>query len=379
MTMLALAGLVGVSRQAMSGYEHGQLSPQPDNVHRMAAILDVPVPFFSLPAREESATPTFFRSLVAATKTSRIAAERRLAWVGDIVAELEEFVAFPDVAVPELADGRVPLGMAEVEDAATELRRAWMLADGPIHDVVALAESNGAIVTRAEAESSAIDAFSARLMTGSRPCIFLGAEKGSAARSRFDASHEIGHMAIHRRVTRSQLNTPTELKRIESEANAFASAFLLPAAMFAEDLYVPTLDGMRAIKPKWRVSIAAMLHRASALDMVSESHARQMWISLSRRGWRRLEPGDETVPLEQPTAMAHAFELVVGSGLRTAGQFVDRLSLSQAEVQRLASLPETVFDHMPTPVRLREVTLRSATPARPGQVVPFPKPDPVGD
>ena len=85
-------------------------------------------------------------------------------------------------------------------------------------------------------------------------------------------------MVMHQSVTRSQVATLAEFKVIESEADAFASAFLLPPGPFAEDLYAPTLDGMRMLKPKWKTSIAAMVHRASDLAFVSESQARRLWI-----------------------------------------------------------------------------------------------------
>lgn len=372
LTLVALAQMVGVTRQAMSAYEHGELSPQPDNVHRMAAILDMPLTFFTMAAREEDESPTFFRSLAGATKTVRVAAERRLAWVGDILSTLEAYVSFPDQAVPELADGRAPLARPTIEDAATALRKAWALNQDPVHDVVAIAESNGVIVTRAEAESASIDAFSKRIGGERRPCIFLGTEKGSAARSRFDAAHELAHMSIHRRVPRNQLNTPAELKRIEIEANAFASAFLMPAESFADDLYLPTLDRMRAIKPKWRVSIAAMLHRAADLEIINEQHATRMWVSLSRRGWKRWEPGDDLMPLERPTALARAFELVLESGVQSAGQILERVPLSRREIEQLASLPPDMLGPEPARVRLRAPdSTPSSAPSEPGRLVPF--------
>jgi Zn-dependent peptidase ImmA (M78 family) len=280
------------------------------------------------------------------------------------------------VAIPELAEGRAPLARSAIEDAATALRSAWALDDAPIHDVVALAESNGAIVTRAEAESAAIDAFSKRIGGAGRPCIFLGTEKGSAARSRFDASHELGHQALHRNVPKRQLMTPAELKRIESEANAFAAAFLMPAASFADDLYLPTLDRMRAIKPRWRVSIAAMLHRASDLDIISDQHATRMWISLSRRGWKRQEPGDDVMPLERPTALARAFELVLEAGVQSAGQILERLSLSRREVEQLASLSTDMLGPEPARVRLRGPESEPSQPASEvGQLLPFRRPN----
>ncbi len=80
------------------------------------------------------------------------------------------------------------------------------------------------------------------------------------------------------------------------------------------------------------------------------------------------------MPLEQPSAMARAFELVVESGMRSTGQLVERLCLSPAEVGRLASLPADVFGEAPAPVRMRDSNSNAAKPSGPGQLVPFRRP-----
>jgi Zn-dependent peptidase ImmA (M78 family) len=373
--IVTLADLVGVSRQTISAYEHGELSPQPENLYRIASVLNMPVGFFSLPPRGEDDAPTFYRSLAGASKTSRLAADRRLLWVGDIVARLADYVTFPAVQFPVLVDrGRMPLSDEAIEEAASGLRAEWGLGDGPIHNTVSLIESKGGFVTRGEAESAAIDAFSKWLPGAERPCVFLGNEKGSRARSRFDAAHETGHMVMHRAVPKTQVAIPAELSVLEAEANAFASAFLLPAESFAEDLLIPTVDGMRALKPKWKVSVAAMLHRSADLKIVDENAARRQWISLARRGWRRAEPGDDMIPSEHPTALTRAFELIVDAGLQSPAQMLDRLNLNPRDVQRFASLPPEFLADDVAPVRLLDHARERSTigeSADGGDVVPF--------
>jgi Zn-dependent peptidase ImmA (M78 family)/transcriptional regulator with XRE-family HTH domain len=374
MSIVTLAELAGLSRQMISGYEHGDTTPQPESLYRLAAVLDMPASFFSLPARESDDSPTFFRSLQGATKSSRLAAEHRLSWVADIATELSAYVSFPAVAFPTVVlRGSTPLDARTIEQAATTLRIAWMLGDGPIANVVSLIEGKGGIVTRSEAESEAIDAFSKWLPSIDRPCIFLGIEKGSRARSRFDAAHEIGHMVMHRHVRRTQVATPAELTVLEAEAHSFASAFLLPAESFADDLYFPTVDGMLALKPKWKVSVAAMLKRATDLGIFDEGHARRMWMSLSRRGWRKGEPGDETIGAENPTALPRAFELVVQAGIRSATEMVEMMPFGVRDVVRHASLPDAFLD-LNAPVRLIDRTPPREAVAS-GQVLPFRRPD----
>ncbi|MBK8210507.1 MAG: ImmA/IrrE family metallo-endopeptidase [Rhodospirillales bacterium] len=52
---------------------------------------------------------------------------------------------------------------------------------------------------------------------GGHPFIFLGADKQSAARSRFDAAHELGHLILHRGVAEEDLEA--DLNRFEREAH----------------------------------------------------------------------------------------------------------------------------------------------------------------
>lgn len=340
LTKVQLAEMVGLTAGAITGYENGSLSPRPENRLRLAAVLDKPVTFFGLPARAADDKPTFYRSLSAASKRDRLAASLRLAWMGDIVRCMEQYVELPDNAFPTLVHRRGVLEDWAIEDAAIELRRRWEIGDGPVHNVVALVELKGGVVARAEAESAFIDAFS-KIEDG-RPCILLGNEKGSATRSRFDAAHEVGHMVIHSDVTTKQVASPADLKEIEREANAFASAFLMPAAAFIDDLHIPTLERMRALKPKWKVSVAAMLRRSRSLGIVSEANAERMWVSLSRRGWRRTEPDDEIVPLERPALIAKAFQIVVDGGYAFPLELLDGTHHSVSDVLRYSSLMVTL-------------------------------------
>lgn len=372
MSMTTLADLVGLARQSISAYEHGELTPQSENLHRIASVLNMPVLFFVQPARLGDDRPVFFRSLAGATKSARLAAERRLAWIGDIVERMSAFVDFPALDFPALVDRKdAVLDSRVIEDVAIELRREWDLGDQPIHDTVTLIEQHGGIVTRSEAESASIDAFSSQLTTGRRPGVFLGNEKGSAVRSRFDACHEIGHMVMHQGVSRTQVASTSTLKALEAEANAFASAFLLPASSFAEDLYAPTLDGMRVLKPKWKASIAAMVHRASDLRIISDAQAHRLWINRSARKWNRVEPGDDVMPFEEPSLLRQAFALVVENHIQSASQLLDSLPFSRDDVRKLASLPDDFLGPDIPVLRLRDQRSPLARPEGSGTVIPF--------
>jgi len=201
---ITLAELVGTSPQAIYQYQSGKVNPPPDKLFVIASKLSLPVDFFLQPARPmEPDRVVFYRSQAATTAGSRNKAEARLDWLGDLVTYLRQFVEYPIVDVPDLHEEAaaqpvtMPLPAGYVEIAAMKVRMAWGIDDGPIPNVLSLVEGHGAVGTRGIMETLTIDAFSTRLKPDQRPCLFLGADKDSAARSRFDVAHELGHAVLH--------------------------------------------------------------------------------------------------------------------------------------------------------------------------------------
>ncbi len=117
-----------------------------------------------------------------------------------------------------------------------------------------------------------------------RPPLVLLNSTHAADRVRFTLAHEIGHLVMHR--------FPTD--DMETEANAFASAFLMPAAEIKQSFRGRriTLELLASLKPEWKVAMQALLMRASGLGLVSPNQARYLWQQISARGWRTSEPAE---------------------------------------------------------------------------------------
>jgi len=126
--------------------------------------------------------------------------------------------------------------------------------------VIRLVENPGGIVARDKLGAESLDGLSRTPVSSGRPLILIGTDKGSAVRWRFDVAHEIGHVLLHSRLQVSALRSE-DLKLVERQAHRFAGAFLLPLDTFAEDCFAASLDVMRSLKPKWKVSIATMIVR----------------------------------------------------------------------------------------------------------------------
>ena len=343
LTATTLADVLNITKQAISLYESDDISPQPDIMQEIAYKLNLPVAFFLRPQKHDNTNAIFFRALSAANKLDRGRGSSRIKWLYEIVVPyLRQFITFPEVSIPQIDIKKDPLKLTDddIESIATQVRRQWGLGDGPISNIVLLIENNGFLVTRMDLDSPALDAFSNfPAVFDNTPYIILGNDKQSAVRSRFDAGHELGHIILHRRLEISKLNNSAEFKIIEQQANRFSSAFLVPINKFAKDYSLPTLNAFQTLKPKWLVSIAFLIKRTYDLGFIPDEHYRKLWINYNRRGWRKEEPLDNKLAIEQPLLLHRAFKLIVESKVRTPEQILSELPLSPKDVQDLLNLP----------------------------------------
>lgn len=343
LTSTGLSEIVGVSPAAISQYERGGQSPRPEVLNRLAIVLNEPPGYFLRPAPPPKDRAIFYRSMSAATKRARARGERKYEWLIEIVSYLEGFFDFPELRLPDLEvpDDFRKITSLQIETFANQTREFWNLGVGPIMNMVRTLESNGFIVARGNMDAETLDAFS-EFEIGTRPIVFLGADKNIFVRSRFDAAHELAHILFHRNMDRKTIRRSHDFRLIENQAHHFANAFLLPARSFNNELVTISLDSFRTLKMRWKISIAAMIHRCQELDLVTKEEAKRLWINLNRRGWREFEPMDD-LEVERPQLIAKCFEMLVQERVKTREQILDDLMFADADIEELASLPKNFF------------------------------------
>ena len=188
-----------------------------------------------------------------------------------------------------------------------------------------------------------MDAFS-QIRDNGRPFIFLGSDKGSAVRSRFDILHEVGHLVLHAKIDLKTFNATQNWKILEGQAHAFACATLLPAEEFLADLVSPSLDGFRALKTKWKAAMGAMIQRCNRLEIIDEEQTRRLWMNMTRRGWKQAEPLDDILEDEKPRLLSQSVKMLVDEGVRAKGDIPEAVALSPNDVTELAYLPSGYFE-----------------------------------
>jgi Zn-dependent peptidase ImmA (M78 family)/DNA-binding XRE family transcriptional regulator len=375
LTALSLAELIGVRAANISNYEGGKQSPSPEVMERIIGVLKQPLTFFLRAVPPEEIEP-WWRAMSSATKAPRARAIARHAWLLEIIAYLSEYIDFPAVNLPtfDLPSDVQHITTNDIEDVAAECRRFWRVGAGPIADIVLLLENNGIIVSRGELGAETLDAYSHWPSNLEHPIVFLGADKASAVRSRHDASHELGHLILHRNVNVRAIRNPVLFKLIETQAHRFAAAFNLPAQTFADQLWAPTLDAFLALKPHWKVAISAMIVRSEQLGILSEDQVRRSWINMSRRGWRRQEPLDERLVAEQPRLLRRGFELLVNEGIKTPEQILTDLSLNPTDIEALTCLEHGYLSgEAPDVVAMPQLRQELRTNTGTGNVIRFRK------
>jgi Zn-dependent peptidase ImmA (M78 family)/DNA-binding XRE family transcriptional regulator len=357
MTQTMLASLIGRSSGAISRWEKGDQFPESEALDSLERQLVVPASWFLRAMVDYGSRPYFFRSKAAITRMARNIAKTRLEYLSEASQVLQEWVEWPLVNVPSMdAKDYLKIRDEDIETIALDLRRHWRLGTGPISDMVLMMENAGVVVSREEIGYTNMDGVSKWFDCDDRPYIFLSRDKANSVRQRFDAAHELGHIVLHRHLDDVEFNA--RYAEVERQANLFAGAFLLPAESFAAEVATPSLETFSAMKPRWKVSIGAMVSRAKQLEIISDDYATRLWKNYSARGWRRGEPGDDKVAFEETRLMRRAIALLIDEGGFDRARIVSEIGLFPADIERLGGLPENylrVPDNNIVQLKLRSV------------------------
>ena len=298
-----LGDQIGCSKQFLSRVESGVDVPTSALVSKFCDTLVVLPEFFIEPdpmpiADEQCHFRKQLTTKVALHQTARARGE----FLKRMVNVMDEHLELPRY---DFEEGDASSGEA-IERAAERAREHWCLGLGPIQNMTRIAENAGAVVMPITGLAPEIDAIS---FATRRPVIAMNPDSRSACRSRFGIAHEIGHFCLH-------IGVQTGDKITESQANRFASAFLMPRRYFAAECRA-ALRGTRLnwpaladIKRRWGVSKAAILYRGRQLGIFSEEQYRSGVIGLTRRGEARGEDEDREISFEVPDMIADSIQVL---------------------------------------------------------------------
>lgn len=322
MTVTAVMESLGWKHSRLNRVERSPTTTlSAEDFERLVAVLRFPAKFFTtVPTSRVHPRDLLFRAPRSITATEREYLAQFAALAGEFLDELHTRVKLPPVRVPVL-DSETP-----VDQAAAEVRKAWGLdPDAPIGYLTHEIERNGvAIVMRRLLTSSSRRILGDEDSTGkldkhlgysvrvgefnTRPLIVVR-QSSSWERTRWTLSHEVGHLVLH---AAGSVN-----EEREEQASAFASEFLAPAAVLADEVSrAPSLAELLPVKARWGISLGALLKHLHTSKLLSderfEALRRQLYTRTNTETdttWGRVEPGWKDREVERPRLLSKWLEM----------------------------------------------------------------------
>ena len=359
MTLDRLAGLLGITKQAVSKYEHGRSIPSPDVLDKMLWTLKVPRAYL---VKDDillgcGSSALFFRAMRSTPRGNAEYADIISRWCYEILCGIDIYkesrFAFPDVDA-ELT----------IQEKAVRLRQQWDMGTLPIPNMTALLEKNGFYVFIIDSAELKTDAYSR--IINDIPIIVLNKNKGTAVRQRFSLAHELGHLILHRGLSETDFTARSD--DLEREANLFAEHFLMPADRFGNSVMMPKLECFVSLKKTWGVSVAAMIYHCGQIGLIDSRRTKLLQMQMSKQGWNKNEPLDDKIAFEVPRQLIDQQITDINS----FAAFYDIVRLPTDEIERLCSLPEGCFSARYNEIALEE-NFRYAHQAK--QLTLFPEGD----
>ena len=104
------------------------------------------------------------------------------------------------------------------------------------------------------------------------------------------------------------------------------------------------------MKKRWKVSIAAMIHRSYDLGLIDSFEYQKMMRSMQKKGIRKVEPLDDILKTSKPSLLKEGVYLLLDENVFNPKEFIDELSIEYG----LSLYPEELEELL----GLRENTLK---------------------
>ena len=291
LTQEGLARAAGISRFGYRNIECGKSIPRAGTLQALAAALSVGVEELVSPVRELNHVR--FRAMKRLNSREQILAEvgRRLS----DYSELENILNDHRKWYLRLATNT----RRSAVHAAAAVRKAFGLRpDEPIRDICGLLEHHGIKVLSIQLASDDFFGLSVGAEDGGPAVLINTWERISVERWIFSAAHELAHLVLH--LDAFDVSRQEEDKQEESEANQFASYFLMPAEVFFREWQgtfgMPFADRVLKVKRIFRVSYKTVLYRLQEKDV-----GVNVW-KLFQNSYR-LRFGRGVAKIEEPVAL----------------------------------------------------------------------------
>jgi Zn-dependent peptidase ImmA (M78 family) len=274
-----------VSHNALHKYEQEQMMPDSEVLLAVADALDQEVDFFFREPNLELKEVRFRKASRLGVKEEAAIRERAVDYF-ERYHEIEELLDIASQFENPLARLEIR-NMDDAEDAAIKLRDAWCLGEDPLPNVREMLEGKGILMFDVDAPKT-FNGFAGH--ADGHPVIVLAKWLDEdLPRKRFTALHETGHLLL-------KLPEKWQAKEQEGICNRFAGAMLIPRRVFIAEFgghrQRVSLEELASIKARYGMSVAAIMHRARDLELITQALYERFCITGRKQGWHKHEPGE---------------------------------------------------------------------------------------
>jgi Zn-dependent peptidase ImmA (M78 family) len=344
-----LADKLSVSEQAIWQYENEYTVPKFEIANELKKIFNVKAQFFY--------SETFITNISKVESIAYRAEDRDARKKTKMETSFIDFISFflnkfesrlnlPNTTITQLRDDSIKL-YNKIDNSDNHLLQLELIAQNAREKLGIV--TNSELLYRLELSGiyileknmgSNIDAYST-WTNQEKPFIILGNKKKSAVRRNFDLAHELAHLLLHYKMDMDSL-TKDEHKKVEKEANDFASFFLLPKKQFLEDFSTISKksnpDSYIDLKMKYMVSINALEYRAYKLGLLTFEENRYFYAKLNQKRYKQNEPLDEDIAIIRPGKIRSLLDLILKNKLFSLNDILNDYSIDRSFLESLLGL-----------------------------------------
>ena len=257
-----------ITKQSISRYEKGIMRPKCDALQAIAKALNISEAYFDGTNIKIDVPMLRTTSNGKVSEDELQALEAKLSFWAEQYLAKEKEAGFPTRFKNPVKGTKVST-LEDAIHAADLLREKWHCGDGPIASILRLLERKGIMILAANLPeyvfgmSTWADKKHPLIVLDMRP------EKTTIERLRFTAAHELAHLLL-------AFPASAELD-VEKRCNKFASFFLFTRQALIEEMGGKkrdelTLEEMIDLREVYGISIAAQVHAAWDIRMISREH-----------------------------------------------------------------------------------------------------------
>ena len=282
-----------ISAQAISKYERDESIPSSGVLIALAGALGVSEDYLASDTDIVLESVDFRKKCFTGAREKNQVEAKVLDFLERYLT-VEDILGLPTVDwdMPREAPWPILNDLAEVEQAAHNLRLHWRVGISPIPNLVEMLEDRG-IKILSTPLSENIDGLTARVSRNNRKAtssVIVVNRNQWGERQRFTIAHELGHMAL-------EVGSGVDE---EKAAHRFAGVFLMPAETLRAEIgkFRKSMgwSELFELKRYFGVSVQALTYRCREIGIFNKSLFQQLFDEFNRRGWR-------TYPYQEPYAI----------------------------------------------------------------------------